>query len=168
MREDPRVIEPPSRVPAAAWGLAWACLVGQLLLLGERGAQSSDAVPLSMLLGAILVAWVSHGVLTGRTVRLVLVSVLFAVTAIFDLVALMDAGIAGVSGWPFVGLAASLVQLAALVAFTRTEYFAWQRSRPRVPGPPLGSLIAVAVVVGILGGVTGSASDAPTQISVNL
>lgn len=162
------MIEPPTRVPAAAWGLAWSCLVGQLLLLGERGAQSSDAVPLSMLLGAVLVAWVSHGVLTGRTGRLVLVWVLFVVTAIGDGVALLDGGLSGVTGWPFVRLTASLVQIVALVWFTRTEYFAWQRSRPRVPGPPLGSLIAVAVVVGILGGVTGSAADAPTQISVNL
>lgn len=168
--EEPPVIDPPTRVPVAVWVLAWSCLAGQLLLLGERGVQSSDAVLLSIPVGALLVAWVSFGVLTGRTVRLVLVWVLFVATAVGDGVVLLDAGATGVTGWPLVQLAASMVQLGALASFTRTDYFAWQRSRPRVPGPPVGSLIAVAVAVGVLGGLTPSPAPAlaPTQFSVNL
>lgn len=162
------MIDPPARVPAAAWALAWSCLAGQLLLLGQRGVQSSDAVLLSIPISALLVTWVSFGVLTGRTVRLVLVWVLFVATALGDGAELLDAGAAGVTGWPFVQFAASLLQLVALAWFTGTDYFAWQRSRPRVPGPPLASLIAVAVAVGMLGGVTGSPEDAPMQININL
>jgi hypothetical protein len=161
--------QPALPVPTAAWALAWSCLAEQVLVLGERGAQSSaTGMLLSALIGAVVVAWVSNGVLTARRGRLILVWAMFVLGAILYGVALLDASPAGASDWRLVHFASSLVQLACLAWFTNTEYFAWQRSRPRAPAAGLGGLILVAVLVGALGGVIGSPEDAPVRFRVNV
>jgi hypothetical protein len=72
------------------------------------------------------------------------------------------------TNWSIAHLAASLAQVAALAWFSSTDYFAWQRRRPAAQGPALGSLIAIAAVVGILGGVTELPNDSgAVQIRVS-
>ena len=167
MTDQPTQPAPP--VPTAAWALAWSCLADQVLVLGERGAQSSGTGMLvSVLIGAVVVAWVSNGVLTARRGRLVLVWAVFVLAAILYGAALFDASVAGASDWRFVHFASSLVQLACLAWFTNTEYFAWQRSRPHATGPGLGGLILVAVLVGALGGVIGAPEKAPVRFQLNV
>lgn len=157
------VTDQPLEAPPAAWALACACLGGQVLMLAEQGAQSEDAILGSMLLGALVVGWVAHGVLTGRTVRLAFVWILFVVAAIANTVGVVD----HLTGWGFVHLVASVAQLACLAWFTRTDYFAGQRAKPRHQRPPLGALIAVAIVAGALGGVIGATDSSPTHVQVD-
>ena len=161
--------QPALPVPTAAWALAWSCLAGQVLLLGERGADSSAVEMLvSALIGAVLVVWIANGVLTARTGRLLLVWAIFVLAALLYGVALLDASVAGASDWRFVSFASSLVQLACLAWFTNTEYFAWQRSRPQAGAAGLGGLILVAVLVGALAGVIGAPEDAPVRFQINV
>ena len=143
----------PDRLPAAALALAGSCLVGQLVQLAVSGTRPPDAgwVP-SMLLGALLVGWVASGVLRARTGRLVVAWVLFVLSVLGDAASLLDAGYAGLVGWPAAQLLTSLAALLSLLWFTTTPYYAWQRTRPRVPGPSIAAIVAVAVAVGVLGG----------------
>lgn len=167
MTEQPPQPAPP--VPTAAWVLAWSCLAGQVLVLGERGAGSSaTGMLVSALIGAALVAWVSKGVLTARRGRLILVWVMSVLAVILYGVALVDTSAAGDPGWRFVHFASSLVQLGCLAWFTKTEYFTWQRSRPKEAAAGLGGLILVAVLVGALGGVIGAPEDSPMRLQINV
>lgn len=149
-------------LPAAAWVFAWTCLVGQVLRLLESGAQSEDSIPLSMVLGAVIVTWFSYGALTGRTVRLVVVWIFLVLAALVTAVAVVDSG----SAWSVLDAATSLVQLVAFARFTASDYFAGQRARPRQPSPPLGGILAIAVVVGVLGGVIGADTDSGAYVHV--
>jgi hypothetical protein len=56
-------------VPQSAWVLGWACLAGQVASLVERGATDGDSALFSVPLSALVVAWVSHGVLRARMIR---------------------------------------------------------------------------------------------------
>ena len=141
--------EPP--VPSSIWWFAWSFVVGQVLELGRRGAQSVDDWPLSMMLGAALVAFVSHGVLRVRWVRFWLVVVLIALAAVLELVALVRAP----SGWTAVAATLTVVQVVLLRRYTQTEWFEHQRQR-RSHRASLGPILAVAALVGILGGVLGA------------
>src|SRR5688500_9252509 len=103
--------QPALPVPTAAWVLAWSLPGDQVLVLGERGAKSSTTGMLvSVLIGAVVVAWVSRGVLTARRGRLILAWAVFVLAAILYGVALLDASVAGASDWRFVHFASSLVQ----------------------------------------------------------
>ena len=167
MTEQPA--QPALPVPTAAWALAWSCLADQVLVLGERGAKASTTGMLvSALIGAVVVAWIAKGVLTARRGRLILVWAMFVLASILCGVALIDASVAGTSGWRFVHFASSLVQLACLAWFTNTKYFAWQRSRPKTAAAGLGGLILVAVLVGALGGVIGAPEDAAMRFQIHV
>jgi choline-glycine betaine transporter len=148
-------IEAPPEVPAAAWTFAWSCLVGQLLALIEGGPDESNQVILSMLLGAVVVGWFSYGVLRARVVRVVVVWILFVLGTLALLVTMAD----DPTGWHLVQLVLTVVQFAFFVQFTRTGYYRWQRSRPQQPGPSLSGLVAIALLVGALGGVVGANED---------
>jgi hypothetical protein len=164
-----RPAQPVLPVPTAAWVLAWSCLADQVLVLGERGAQSSvTGMLVSALIGAVVVAWVSNGVLNARRGRLILVWAMFVLATTLYGVALFDADVAGASDWRFVHFGSSLVQLACLAWFTNTEYYAWQRSHPRATAAGLSGLILIAVLVGALGGVIGSPEDAPVRFQINV
>lgn len=147
----------PERVPASAWALALSSLTAQLLQLGQVGVRpEGPGMVLSMVIGALLVGWVSFGVLTGRTVRLVLAWVLLVLALLGDAIAALEAvddGADTVLGWPGADLVTSAVAVASLARFTTSRYLAWQRTRPQAPGPSLAPLVAVAALVGLLGGV---------------
>lgn len=143
----------PQEMPGSAWLLGSACLAGQVVTLVDRGLTESDAALISASLSALVVAWVSYGVLRARTVRTWLAGILLALMALLGLVDLLtDASLSDL-----VGAAASVTALAALVAYTRTDVFAVLREHPNRPAPPLGGLgglVALAIVVGALGGLT--------------
>ena len=141
--------EPP--VPASIWWFAWSCVVGQVLELARRGAQSEDNWPLSMVLGALLVAFISYGVIRARWVRFWLVVVLIGLACILEAVALVDSP----SGWTAFALALSIVQAFLLHRYTTSPLFEHHRQR-REGGPSLAPLVAVAALVGVLGGVLGA------------
>lgn len=155
----------PERLPAAAWALTGSCLVGQLLLLADVGAKPVDeALVPSMALGGLLVGWMASGVLAARTVRLAIAWVLFVLGVIAGGLTLVEAGVDGLTGWPFTHFLTSTAALLSLTWFSTTPYYFWQRTRPRVKGPSRTSLVLVAVVVGLLGGVLPARADAPVQV----
>ena len=159
--------EAPTQVPAAAWALACAALATQLLQLVETGARSDVVnVVISMVLGGLLVGWVSHGVLTARTGRLVLAWVVLALSLVGDVLLLADSS--SVLGWSLAHLAMTLTLIVCLSWFTSTDYFSWQRGARRSTGPSLAPLVAVAVVVGVLGGIVDNAASASADFVVRL
>lgn len=168
--EPPPTAPEPSQVPAAAWALAWSSLAGQLLLLAEVGAKPVGlGMAVSMLVGALLVRWVALGVLTARTGRLVIAWVLLALLLLAYLVEAVDGGTDAILGWPGVHLVAAAASVASLAWFTRSGYFAWQRGRPDAPGPSLAPLVAIAVLVGVLGGVVNTPQvGTGVRVEVNL
>jgi len=155
-------------VPAAAWALGVTCLIDQLLLLGEVGAkQTDDGMLLSMAIGAIVTGWVAAGVLRARTVRLAIAGVLLVLGLLSFGINCVDGGMDAVVGWVGIHFVASAVSVAALVWFTRTDYFAWRRRNPQADGPSLAPLVAIAVLVGLLGGVVSTPARA-TRIWVHV
>ena len=139
------------QLPSSMWWFAWSFVVGQVLELGRRGAQSEDNWVLSALLGAVLITFISHGVLRARWVRLSLVVLLIGLSAILELVSL----VAEPSGWTASALALSLVQAVLLYRYIQSDWFEHQRQR--LPGgPSLTPILAVAALVGVLGGVLGA------------
>ncbi len=141
--------EPP--VPAIIWWFAWSFVIGQVLELGRRGAQSEDAWIPSALLGALLVTVISHGVLRARWVRFWLVVVLIAVSGVLEAVALLDSP----SGWIAAALALTIFQAILLHRYTTSPLFEHHKQR-REGGPSLAPVLAVAALVGVLGGVLGA------------
>lgn len=142
-------VEPP--VPASIWWFAWTFVVGQVLELARRGAQSEDAWIPSALLGAVLVSFISHGVVRARWVRFWLVVVLIGLAGVFEVVSLIDSP----SGWTAAALALTIGQAFLLHRYTRSDLFEHHRQRRR-GGPSLAPLVAVAALVGVLGGVLGA------------
>lgn len=147
-------VQPPD-LPASAWAFAWTCLAAQLVSVADNGRSDSNLLVPSMILGALVVGWVSYGVLRARTVRVVLVWILFVLGLIFVTIGVLEDS----SGWGLVYLAAFAVQFWFFVKFTRSDYYQWQRSRPREPGPSLSGLVAIAFLVGALGGFVGAQDD---------
>ncbi|KQW47681.1 hypothetical protein ASC77_14720 [Nocardioides sp. Root1257] len=159
------------RLPVSAYVFAWLCLAAQLPGLATRGLSDSDGVwvVLSMVLSALIVGWFAAGVLRGRTVRLVLVWILLGLGALFTAIGIV-ADLEHVGGWDLLLLLVTIGQVGALVAFCSTDYFRWQRSQPADAGPEISTLVAIAVVVGLLGGMTAAAdgTGTPTQLRVGL
>lgn len=142
-------------LPQTAWALGWTFVAGQVLQLVEEGPQVSDAWPLSVLFGMSVVAFFSYGVLRARMVRFVLVVVLMVVASLGDLLlALDDPGVE-----ELMALALTVAQLGLLVSFSRSPWFAWQRTRPE-HSPSVVPVLALALVVGALGGVVGAEASA--------
>jgi len=137
-------------VPQSAWVLGWACLAGQVASLVERGATDGDSALFSVPLSALVVAWVSHGVLRARMIRVWFAGILLLLTAFFGLLGLVaDASLSAL-----VAAVAGVVALVALVAYTQTDCFASLRQDKKSAGPAFGGLVAIAIVVGALGGLT--------------
>jgi len=149
------------RLPGSAWVLAWLFLADQVVGVVQRGLSRSDAVwvALSVVLTAVVVRWFAAGVLRARTGRLVVVWVLLALVLLFSLL----------SG-DLLALAFAAAELAALGAFSSTDYFRRQRSRHDATSWDLGGLLAIAVVVGVLGGITApvDGNDAPMHLRIGL
>jgi len=159
----------PHALPVAAWVLGFSCLAGQPLQLGEVGTKrADDGMALSVALGAVITAWVASGVLRARTVRLVLAAAVLGLGLLGYLIECSGGGADAVFGWTGVQLLVSAVSVASLVWFIRTDYFAWRRSHPRADGPSLAPLLAIAVLVGLLGGVVNTPERAGIWVRVNL
>jgi hypothetical protein len=142
-------------VPASAWVLGWACLAAQVVSLSERGATDLVSALISVPLSALVVAWVSWGVLRARTVRTWLAAILLLVVALLAVLGLVvDVSLSAV-----VGAVASVVAVVALVAYTRTDWYAGLRGETQRGIPALRGLVVLAVVVGGLGGLTTAPGD---------
>jgi hypothetical protein len=112
-------------LPRSIWVVALASLAGQAVQLVRQGGRLDDEISLvlSVVLGGLLVGYVSAGVVRTRTVRLVL-------------------------AW------------VVLARFRGTDWYTWQRTKPSAhEGAPIGQLVAIGVLVGVLGGLTGPVGD---------
>lgn len=150
--------------------VAWASLAGQVLLVVRQGFRPDDEVSLlvSVVLGGLLLGYVSAGVVRARTVRLMLAWVVLALGLIAELVGLVPGGDPGRAGVAVLSLTTTAVALAGLARFRHTDWYAWQRTRPPAHvGAPIGQLVAIGVLVGVLGGVAGSVDDG-LDLRVNL
>ncbi|WP_426247611.1 hypothetical protein [Nocardioides sp. LHG3406-4] len=146
-------------LPSSIWVVAWASLAGQAVLLISRGVRDDNEVSLvvSVVLGALLIGYVSGGVVRARTVRLVLAWVVLVLGLIAELLGLVSVDGAGRAALAVLSLTTTAVALAGLARFRRTDWYAWQRTKPPVDvGAPIGRLVAIGVLVGVLGGVTGA------------
>ena len=142
--------------------VAWASLAGQAVLLVRQGGRLDDEVSLvlSVVLGALLVGYVSAGVVRARTVRLVLAWVVLVLSVIGEFVGLVSVDDLGQATLAVFSLATTAVALAGLARFSRTDWYAWQRTKPPVhDGAPIGQLVAIGVLVGVLGGLIGPVDD---------
>ena len=149
-------------LPRSIWVVAWASLAGQAVLLVRQGGRLGDEVSLvlSVVLGALLVGYVSAGVVRARTVRLVLAWVVLMLGLIGGLVGLVSVDDLGRTALAVLSLATTVVALAGLARFRRSEWYAWQRTRPSAhEGAPIGQLVAIGVLVGVLGGIIGPVDD---------
>ena len=154
------VATPP--LPRSIWVVAWAALVGQAVLLVEEGGRLDDEVSLvgSVVLGALVVGYVSAGVVRARTVRLVLAVVVLVLSAIAGLAGLVSVDDPGEAALAVLSLATTAVALAGLARFRRTDWYAWQRTKPPAhEGAPIRQLVVIGVLVGVLGGLAGPVND---------
>ena len=144
-------------LPRSARVLAWAWLAGQVVSVAHRGFQDNELAfaMVSMLLSGIVVGWFAVCVLRGRTVRVAIVWVLTVLLTVLELIGLLASDGFGDALWTLAALATSLVTIAALVRFCRSDYYRWQKDRPAEEGPAIGRLVTIGVVVGVLGGLVG-------------
>ena len=149
-------------LPRSIWVVAWASLAGQAVLLFRQGGRLGDEVSLvlSVVIGALLVGYVSAGVVRARTVRLVLAWVVLMLGVIGGLVGLVSVDDLGQTALAVLSLATGAGALAGLARFRRSDWYAWQRTRPSAhEGAPIGQLVAIGVLVGVLGGFIGPVDD---------
>ena len=151
-------------VPQSAWVLGWACLAGQVASLAGRGVTDIDSALISVPLSALVVTWVSYGVLRARMVRTWFAGILLLLMVLFGLFGLFfDTSLPAL-----VGVVAGVVALAALLAYTRSDCFARLREEPRRTGPAFGGLVAIAVVVGALGGLATAPGADEQQVGFHI
>ena len=157
----------PDRLPVAAWWLAAASVLAQGAAFADRGMKSDEGwtMVVSMLIGALVIWWFASGVLSARTGRLVVTWLLLGLVLVAESVSVVGDALDGRAGMPVVHLATSVLMLGSLWWFTRTPYFAWQRTRPTHPGPSRVGVLAVAVLVGLSAGVV---QPDPDGLSVQL
>ncbi|MDN4173148.1 hypothetical protein QWY28_09360 [Nocardioides sp. SOB77] len=145
-------------VPASAWALAWASVAMQLVTLVDRGVADEEAALVSVPLSALVVAFVSAGVVRARMVRTCLAGIILLLVAVTSVIEL----VAGPSLLELVGTATAAVALAAFVSYVRSDCFAALRADRDAAPSGLGGLVAIAVLVGALGGLTAPV-DRPDQ-----
>lgn len=155
-----RVAAPP--LPRSIWLVAWASLVGELVHLVQQGPRLEDEVSLvgSVVLGAVVVGYVSAGVVRARPVRSAIAWVVLVLILVGELLGLGSLAGPDEVVLALLSLGTTVTALAGLASFRRTEWYAWQRTRPSVhDGPPIGQLVAIGALVGALGGLSGPAED---------
>ncbi len=150
--------------------MSWGWLAGQVVSVAQRGFQDNGAVlaVVSMLLSGLVVGWFAAGVLRGRAARVVVVWVLAVLLAVLELVALFVSDGFGELLRTLAALATSLVTIAALAQFCRSGYYRWQRDRPAEQGPPIGQLVAIGVVMGVLGGLVGPVDGQGVNVNISV
>jgi hypothetical protein len=149
-------------LPSSIWVVAWASLAGQAVLLVRQGARLDDEVTLllSVALSALLVGYVSAGVIRARTVRLVLAWIVLVLSVIGELVGMALVDDVGEAALALFSLATTVVAMAGLAKFRQSDWYVWQRTKPSTrEGAPIGDLVAIAVLVGALGGLAGPVED---------
>jgi hypothetical protein len=157
---EPSGATPP--LPRSIWVVAWASLAGQAVVLARQGDLLDDEVSLilTVVLGGLVVGYVSAGVVRARTVRLVLAFVVLVLSLVGDLVDLVSVDDLAQAALTVLSLATTAVALAGLVRFRRTDWYAWQRTKPSShQGATIGRLVAIGVLVGALGGLIGPVDD---------
>ena len=103
---------------------------------------------------------VPAGVVRARTVRLVLAWVVLVLSLLGELVGLVTVDSPGRAVLVGLLLVTTVVSLAGLAGFRRSAWYAWQRTKPSPrEGAPIGTLVAVGVLVGALGGLIGPVDD---------
>ena len=150
-------------IPTSAWAFGWSFVGAQVLELVRRGAQDESAWFLSALLGIVLVTFFAHGVMRARMIRFWIVVVLIGLMVVLGTVGLL----LDPTAWGAVSVAIAIVQAALLRSYARSAWFAWQRTRP-AGGPSLAPILAVAVLVGGLGGVLGASTQAADDLTVRV
>ncbi len=149
-------------LPTSIWVVAWASVAGQVLVMFRQGFRHGDEVSLllSVVLGALLVGYVSAGVVRARTVRLVLAWVVLVLSLVGELFSLGSVDDLGQAVLAVLSLAIAVVSLVGLAKFRRTAWYAWQRSKPSTDeGASIRRLVAIGVLVGVLGGLIGPVDD---------
>jgi hypothetical protein len=139
-------------VPGEIWVFGWSFVAEGALQLLVRGPKD-DAVSAvaSMVLSALVVTFFAAGVVRARGIRVGIVAVLIGLGLVVGVVGLLvDPTVSGVLAVVFSGLQAWL-----LWRYTRTPWFAWQRTRPSA-GPSLTPILGVAVLAGLLGGLSAT------------
>jgi hypothetical protein len=158
----------PDRLPAAAWALAWSSVLAQAVTVLDQGVKTDEdwAVPVSMLIGALVIWWFAAGVLSARTGRLVVTWVLLGVAFVVETVVVVAEALDGTVGITLLHLGSSVAMIGSLWWFTTTPFFSWQRTRPRVPGPSRTAVLTVAVLVGLSAGLVQADGEAPVRVRV--
>ena len=157
-------------LPGSATWVAALGVLGELALIADRGLRGGEAAAavFSMALTALVVAWVSYGVLAGRPVRRLLALFVLAVSAIGY--AVDAAGGSGGYRWPLLHLVLTLAMLGALVALTRSPFHAWQRAHHDTSRAAVGGVMLLAVVSGLLGPLPDQGvrhQHPPTRVSLH-
>ncbi|WP_141014439.1 hypothetical protein [Nocardioides sambongensis] len=145
-------------LPRSIWVVAWASLVVQVMILVRQGVRLDDEVSLvaSVVIGALVVGYVSAGVVRARTVRLVVAWVVLLLGVAAGIAGLVSAGDPAEVVLSATSLAATGAAIGGLAAFHRTAWFDWQRTRPSTDeGARIGRLVAIGLLVGVLGGLIG-------------
>jgi hypothetical protein len=147
-------------LPTSIKVLAGVSLLSAVTPLVEQGVKQ-DAVSLvvSVVLGALLIGYISAGVVRARTVRLVLAWLVLSLSLVFGVIGLLLSDGQDVVR-ALVSVAITAVSLGALERFRHTEWYAWQRTKPSTKvGAPIHGLVAVGVLVGALGGCVDGLDD---------
>ena len=159
-------------LPGSIWVVAWASLASQVLLVVRHGGRVGDegAQAVSMVVGALLVGYVSAGVVRARRVRVALAWVVVVLGVIGGLADLVSVDGPGQALPAALALAAGAGSAVALARFCRSDWYAWQRTRPPAhEGAPIGRLVAIAVLVGALGGYVGAVeTGVDMRVNVNV
>jgi hypothetical protein len=161
----PSAVARPSRdtshaPPLPFWALAVAVLsvLGELALIGEAGVRSgTPGLPVSMVLTALGTVWVTYGVLAGRTTHLIVASVVMGAVAVAACWRFLEG--VGHPGWALGQALLALAAPASLLALVRSPYHAWQRTHHDVSEVPIGGVLLLAAVVGLLGPLSGPEQD---------
>ena len=148
-------------LPTSIWVVAWASLSGQVALLTHQGVRHDDelSIGLSVVLSAVLAGYVCAGVVRARIVRLVVAWVVLGLGLMGELADLVSDD-ARQGPLVLFSLAATVMAMAGLARFCRTDWYAWQRTRPSAhDGAAIGQLVAIGVLVGVLGALAVPVDD---------
>lgn len=148
--------------------LAWASVAGQVAVLVRQGLRAGDDISLllSMVGGALIVGYVAAGVVRARPVRVALAWIVLVLSLVAELIGLAYVDSLGEAVIALASLATTVVSLVALYGFSRARWYAWQRTSPPTHfGAPIGELVVLGALVGVLGGLAGTSEDG---VNVNM
>ena len=81
-------------------------------------------------------------------------------SAVAQLIGLVSVDDLGEGALLVFSLLTTALAMGGLARFRRTDWYAWQRTRPPArEGAPIGRLVAIGVLVGVLGALAGPVDD---------